>query len=468
MLKNGFYHRLAMDVGSLQCALRRDRRGNVAMMFALMALPLVALMGLGIDYYKGLSDKSRLDAASDAASMAAISAAQQYISANSQTQTDPTLTNNAEAAGVAQARKAFMANAGTVELAAPTTPQISVTRSPGTQTLAATVTYAAQTPTSFGGIVGVNTLNIGGTSTASLTMGKYLDFYLLLDVSGSMGLPSDATGQAALAKINPDLKSDYPTGCMFACHFAGYAGFGRARSASPPIPLRVDTVGAAVQQLLQTASATQTLANQFRIGVYPFINDAIQAAALSSSIDPTTSAAATIAANLGNNYLDQGTTNSGMGSGGTHFENLWGDLSPYLKGAGDGSSAATPQAFIFIVTDGADDNQVYTPPTSPPPALGDWTGAQPGLPSLTLCTNAKAAGYVVSVLYVKYLDIEPQDPGFDDREIVNMDQIIPSIPGQLQSCASPGFFFTANSSDDIISAMQAMFKQALQTARLTN
>jgi hypothetical protein len=157
-----------------------------------------------------------------------------------------------------------------------------------------------------------------------------------------------------------------------------------------------------------------------------------------------------------------------MGSGGTHFENLWGDLSPYLKGAGDGSSAATPQAFIFIVTDGADDNQVYTPPTSPPPALGDWTGAQPGLPSLTLCTNAKAAGYVVSGLYVKYLDIEPQDPGFDDREIVNMDQIIPSIPGQLQSCASPGFFFTANSSDDIISAMQAMFKQALQTARLTN
>ena len=185
MLKNGFFHSLAMDVGSLQCALRRDRRGNVAMMFALMALPLVALMGLGIDYYKGLSDKSRLDAASDAASMAAISAAQQYISANSQTQTDPTLTNNAEAAGVAQARKAFMANAGTVELAAPTTPQISVTRSPGTQTLAATVTYAAQTPTSFGGIVGVNTLNIGGTSTASLTMGKYLDFYLLLDVSGS-------------------------------------------------------------------------------------------------------------------------------------------------------------------------------------------------------------------------------------------------------------------------------------------
>jgi hypothetical protein len=243
----------------------------------------------------------------------------------------------------------------------------------------------------------------------------------------------------------------------------------RARAQrKPPIPLRVDTVGVAVQQLLQTASATQTLANQFRVGIYPFIVHAIQAAALSSSIDPTSSAAATIAGALGNNYLDQGTTNSGMGSGGTHFENLWGDLSPYLKGVGDGSSAATPQPFIFIVTDGADDSQVYTPPTGPPPALGNWTGAHPKLPSLSLCTNAKAAGYMVSVLYVQYVDIEPQDFDFDDNEIGNMDAIIPSIPATLQSCASPGFYFTANSSADIINAMQAMFKQALQTARLTN
>jgi hypothetical protein len=302
-------------------------------------------------------------------------------------------------------------------------------------------------------------------------MGKYLDFYLLLDVSGSMGLPTDAGGQQALSKINTDDKADYPAGCQFACHFAGSAGFGLTRGSipgSPTIPLRVDTVGYAVQQLLKTASATQTLANQFRVGIYPFIVDAIQAAALSSSIDPTSSAAATIAGNLAANYLDQGTTNGGMGSGGTHFEHLWNDMQPYLQGVGDGSSAATPQPFIFIVTDGADDNQVYTPPTGPPPAFGEWTGAQPRLPSLSLCTNAKAAGYVVSVLYVKYVDIEPQDSDFDDNEIGHMDAKIPLIPGQLQSCASPGFFFTADSSDEIISAMQAMFKQALQTARLTN
>jgi Flp pilus assembly protein TadG len=462
MLKNGFYRRLAIDLGRLPRTLRRDRRGNVAMMFALMALPIVALMGLGVDYYRGLSDKSRLDAASDAAALAAISAAQQYISANSQTQTDPTLTNNATAAGIAQAQKAFMANAGTVELVVPATPQISMARTG--QTLTATVAYSGQTPTSFGGIVGVNALHISGTSSASMTMGKYLDFYLLLDVSGSMGIPTSAAGQNQLAKINPDNKSNYPTGCTFACHFSGSAGFGLTRGAipsSPTIPLRADSVGYAVQQLLQTASTTQTLINEFRVGIYPFIDHAIQAAALSSSIDPNSSIAATVAGNLAN-YLDQGTTNSGMGSGGTNFENLWTDLKPYLKGVGDGSSATSPQPFIFIVTDGADNNQVYTPSTS------SWTGSQPQLPSVSLCTNAKAAGYWISVLYIPYVPIQNPNPSFAGDEDDKVNNIIPSIPGVLQNCASPGFFFTANTAKDINNAMQAMFAQALQAARLTN
>ena len=49
-----------------------------------------------------------------------------------------------------------------------------------------------------------------------------------------------------------------------------------------------------------------------------------------------------------------------------------------------------------------------------------------------------------------------------------MNSIIPYIPADLQACASPGFFFTANSATDINNAMQAMFAQALQAARITN
>jgi Putative Flp pilus-assembly TadE/G-like len=60
-----------------------DRRGNVAMILALSLIGLVGTAGVGIDFYKALAAKSRLDLASDAAAIAAINAAQSYIAANS-------------------------------------------------------------------------------------------------------------------------------------------------------------------------------------------------------------------------------------------------------------------------------------------------------------------------------------------------------------------------------------------------
>ena len=45
---------------------------------------------------------------------------------------------------------------------------------------------------------------------------------------------------------------------------------------------------------------------------------------------------------------------------------------------------------------------------------------------------------------------------------------IPYIPASLQKCASPGFFYTANSPTEITAALNAMFNHALQTAHITN
>ena len=54
------------------------------------------------------------------------------------------------------------------------------------------------------------------------------------------------------------------------------------------------------------------------------------------------------------------------------------------------------------------------------------------------------------------------------REAQAVNGVIPYIPTDLQSCASPGFFFTANTDADITNAMIQMFNQALQASRLTN
>lgn len=434
-----------------------DRSATAAVLMAFGAIPVIGVVGLGIDYYSVQTNKTRLDAAADAAALAAITTAQNYISANASQQSDPTLTNNAVVAGQAQARKVFFANAGSgatrsnVQL----TTQ-NVQRSGQTLTMA--VSYTGANATNFGRLFGVPTLTFSGKAGASLTMGTYLDFYLMLDMSGSMGLPTSTAGQQQLMNVNPDNRSTYPGGCQFACHFNGSQGYATARQYN--ITLRVDSVGKAVQNLIQTANQTKTLANQYRIGVYPFIVNVMQAAPLSSSFG----LAANVAQQLGNVYMDNGLSNSTsrpMGSGGTHFENVFPGISNYIQPFGTGANASAPKPFIFIVTDGADNNQTFDG--------SNWSGSQPQRPTnFQYCQYAQSQGVTVSILYIPYQPILAPNPNFAGNEDGKVNAVIPYIPSDLQSCASPGFFFTANSDADINNAMQAMFAQALRAARLTN
>ena len=67
------------------------------------------------------------------------------------------------------------------------------------------------------------------------------------------------------------------------------------------IQLRADAVGYAVNQLFVTANASMNVTNQFRIGLYPFIQDLYAYFALTSSINGSSTNPSTInyaAANL--------------------------------------------------------------------------------------------------------------------------------------------------------------------------
>ena len=81
------------------------------------------------------------------------------------------------------------------------------------------VNFTATVPVVFMKVLGYQTLTISGVSKATASLPPYLDFYLMLDVSGSMGLPSTNAEQTRLAAVNPDDFTVYPNGCTFACHF---------------------------------------------------------------------------------------------------------------------------------------------------------------------------------------------------------------------------------------------------------
>src|SRR6202021_4178333 len=119
--------------------------------------------------------------------------------------------------------------------------------------------------------------------------------------------------------------------------------------------LRADAVGMAlnatqaangVSGLFETANKSEIVTNQFRIGLYPFIQNLYTYFALTSSINNSPSSPNTInyaAANLAT-LLDTGNSpNVGLGSGGTHFDNAFPSMNNLITTVGDGSPPTNTQ-----------------------------------------------------------------------------------------------------------------------------
>jgi Flp pilus assembly protein TadG len=510
---------------------RRDNRANIAITFALASIPVLGAVGAATDYSMAARIRTKLQSAADTAAVAAVSEKSAGWTAAMQMTSDGTV-----AAGVTEASNVFFGVASTMT----GYQNLTVTSLTVTKTgpdLNSSLKFSAQVPVTFMRVLGWQTMTVTGTSTASSSMPLYLDFYLTLDVSGSMGLPSTPAEAVRMQTINPDNYVQYPTGCTFACHFTpqnsactdsgtqqyptnnycmGYA-YSRisqsalsnllkmksTKSVPKPVPglpnsmvsglpsslntdatwglpavpncptdgtdaciqLRLDAVGYAVNQLFITANQTKKVTNQFRIGLYPFIRYMdTNYFPLTSSINGSTTTPGTInyaAANLAT-LLDTN-MNTALGSGGTHIDTALSTLNTTIKTIGSGGSATNTLPYVFLITDGAQDNQVKGVPN------GAWSGSNRAtvINPTTVCKPLKDRGIIIAVLYIPYIPIDPVNTSFAGNEDTYANNNIPNIPPSLSGCASPGFFYTANSPSDITAALQKMFSQALVHAHLT-
>jgi Flp pilus assembly protein TadG len=508
-----YFHKIFRKFVRHAADLRRNTRGNVAVMTALATLPMIAAVGCVIDYTSATMIKTKLQSAADAASLAAISNASplipaaQAMSGNGTVPGGSTFANNFFTANLSTSPE----NTGYSNLTS------SATVTKNGMKLTAVVNFSANVPTTFMGIAGFNKVAVSGTSTASYTMLTYIDFYLLLDVSGSMSFPSTTAEQTRLQNVNPDNKTLYPSGCTFACHFTTQGACTQSEQGTPPsvgsttnpkpggycqgfiisrlgtststggtvnwtnpqvttcanpgttscIQLRADAVGYAVTALLQQAQSTEQttgIADQFRVGLYPFIVNLYSYVPLTTNLSGSINSSAQSLATL----LDTG-VNTNLGSGGTHFENALPSVNSLITSVGTGTSSTNTLPYVFLITDGSQDCQTQS--------NGNWGngggGCSPYQNSATtintaLCTTLKNRGITVAVLYIPYQTIQNANPSFANNEDGYANNNIPAIPGALQSCASTNFFYTANSPDDIKSALVTMFEQAVNTAHITN
>jgi Flp pilus assembly protein TadG len=526
-----------------------DQRGNIAVIFAIACVPLISAIGCAIDYTEAVRIKSKLQSAADAAAVASISQQSSGWLAASLMQSNGEVT-----AAETDAKNIFNGNI-TASTSLFNNQAVTANVTKTGPNLTSIVTFSADVPVTFMKVVGFQKLTVTGSSQASSSLPLYLDFYLMLDVSGSMGLASTAGEQTRLSAVNPDNYGQYPTGCVFACHFQvqnvcgnanqkyatnnycmGYA-FSRLsqtaltnlinQASTPSIPktkpglpnamltnlnsnlapgaanslvtgnskslpysltaatscptpgtdtciqLRADAVGYAVNQLFTTANKVAVIPNQFRIGLYPFIQNLYTYFALTNAINGDPSNSSTInyaAANLAS-QLDTN-TNSNLGSGGTHIDTALGTMNTTITSVGDGSTSTRTLPYVFLVTDGAQDPQTKTLNTS-----GGWAGSNHATViasgGSSPCKPLKDRGIKVMVLYIPYQPINPVNASFAGDEDDAANNNIPNIPPSLQSCASPtdasgSYFYTANTPQDIQDALNAMFNHALVTAHITN
>lgn len=501
----------------------RDQRGTVALTFGLTVVLIIISVGCGVDYTMATRMKVKLQSAADAASVASVSTSSPgYSAATLMT------TNGPVPLGAADALNVFNGNINAITGYSNLTESSTVTKNGAT--LGSTVQFTAQVPTSFMQVAGFPSMTVSGTSSSSSSLPLYLDFYLVLDVSGSMGLPSTAAEAQRMQAINPDNYRQYPTGCTLACHFSpqnsactdsgtqgyptnnyclgyaisrvsqsGYKGLLQTKSSNPMgkqlpssivsglpnslytnlptvsscptdgtdscIQLRLDAVGYAVNALFSTANSAEKIPNQFRIGLYPFIQSLYSYFPLTSSINGSTTNSSTInyaAANLAS-LLDTN-MNANLGSGGTHIDTAITSVNSLVTSIGDGSAWNNTMPYVFLVTDGAQDPQTKGVPN------GGWSGSNHAVTinPTTVCKPLKDRGIIISVLYIPYQKIDPVNASFANDEDDYANNNIANIPTSLQNCASPGFFYTANTPADITAALNAMFNHALVTAHITH
>jgi Flp pilus assembly protein TadG len=485
--------------------LLRNRRGNVAMMYALVAPVLVFAGGAALDYGRAAQIHTKLNAAADAAALAALT---------------PTMLQQSSDTAKAAAKAMFNGlTAGLPGLTANAT-QVTVDVTVGATALTRNVevSYSSSVNTIFAQVLGKTVLNVQGVSQASAQAPPNIDFYVLLDNSPSMALPATQAGITKMQSLTTQEES--PGGCAFACHHSTtninadtkgnpcVDGTTPTLSAPPPattkgnsycttahggqidnyklarnnnITLRLDELNNGVSTLLQTASATaQSTAfatpPKYRFAIYSM--DSLWQIGLTQLMTLTsnyTSGWTSASANFGvmemysnnNNCANAACTSSTTTPGGdvgTNYDDSLGKLSQtsYVPKPGNGTnqSGDTPQEVLFIVTDGVEDEQNGSRLEQ---AINNLGNAPYGKSSTTnWCTTIKARGIKIAILYTDYLAV-PADSWYT----AHIAPIQSSIGPALQACASPGLFYDATIGSDLGQALTALFAAITHSGHLT-
>jgi Flp pilus assembly protein TadG len=424
-----------------------SKSGNFGIMTALLAVPLIGAAGMAIDISSALSTRTALYDAADVAALGAISETSAGVAAAMAMPNDGTVT-------IAQtdARKLFLGMTSSQLQDVPVSVNISVTKS--ANVLTSNVAFTATVPTTMMQILGKDSISISGTATAQFQTATFMDFYMLLDNTPSMGVGATTADITTMQNNTSDT-------CAFACHIVSTTGVEDPNSyyklaKKLGVKMRIDVVRQATQSLTDTATSNRSSSDQYRMAVYTFGTKAEAAGIFTVSsltADMSQVKSYTDAVDL-MTIPNQGFNNDTQ----TSFDNALTQMNTTIVGtAGHGTSASDREKVVFFVTDGVADS------VKPSGCTKTLTGTRCQEPiDTSFCQPLKDRGVKIAILYTTYLPL-PKNGWYNQW----ISPFQAQIPTRLQSCASPGFYFEVSPTQGIVAAMNALFLKIIRSPRLT-
>src|SRR6202050_730882 len=433
----------------------RDRRGSSAMIFGLSLIPIFFWPGRAMDFTSAAQKRTRLNAAADAAALAAVTPAM-MIQSNSN--------------ALAAATNMFNATAANIGAAVVNPPTITMSNAGLVRTV--TVSYTATSTNMFPNLFALitktpeSTWPLSGSATATSYSAPNINFYLLLDHSPSMDIAATTAGINTMVA-----NTSSQGGCAFACHESNPAADNLGNPNGEDnytlannlgVTTRVQNMATATSALMVTAGDTEVANNAtYKMAIYTFNYNGLSTIyAPSNAPSSNLTAAGTAAAAVdvlgvySNNWLTKTNQNNDTD---TNFETAMTAVNNLMPNPGTGSANSTPQEVLFIVSDGVDDEVNSTSCSEP------LTGTRCQQPfNTSMCTTIKNRGVMIAVLYTEYLPL-PTNSWYNTW----ISPFQSTIGTNMQNCASPGLYFEVTTDSDITAAMQSLFQLAIATARLS-
>lgn len=434
-----FQSRLTRILKRPATAFPRAHSGQVAVTFALVTLPVMFAAAAAVDYGRRNAAKTQLDTALDGAVLAVMS---------QKTNTIPTTTlQNMETQFRAEAAKV---------------PGVTVTSfTPGApvntaSSLSLTASYTATVKTGLASMMQIPAMTINGTSAATRNISQYINYYLLLDNSPSMGLAAtDADVRNMKIATN---------GCAFACHQHTFDSKGNITgdnlsdnyhiALKNNIKLRIQVLRDAVSALVDRANASMLLPQQFQMEMWTF-NDSVSQTRL-QTMTPTLNNIKNATPNIDIAYAYYNQSDNQ-----TDFERAIAKMNTTIPDSGNGLTPDKPIRFLFLVTDGVEDTGGSV--TNQSAGFQYQSDRFIGPLSPSTCTALKNRNVKIGIIYTQYLPLYDND--FYNRYVKPYES---KIGPALQACASDNMYFPVASGGDITAAMLKLFSTTLASVRLSN